>query len=49
MAIELSGPLTMDLSPDAMRNQLDILLRVAKFHQFEWLEQTLVELLPDGN
>jgi DNA polymerase epsilon subunit 1 len=41
---DLCAPLAMDVSNADIRAQLSLLLRVAQFHKFEWLESTLQEL-----
>jgi hypothetical protein len=42
---DISAPLSMDITPDAMKKKLSILLRVAQFHAFHWLESSIKELL----
>ena len=43
--LESCKPLSMDVSPEDFEEKLKIILRVAQFYQFFWLEQTILELL----
>jgi DNA polymerase epsilon subunit 1 len=42
---DFCAPLVMDCPPEEARSRLGVLLRVAEFHQFEWLLETLKNLL----
>ena len=42
---KLSVPLELDVDRDALRSRFDTLLRVAKFHGFELLRETVEGLL----
>ena len=41
------APLVMDISSVSLRDKFVVMLRVAKFHQFEWLEEIVSSLLSE--
>lgn len=42
---ELCAPLSMDTPVPTLQKGFSVLLRVAQFHEFKWLESTLSELM----
>jgi hypothetical protein len=42
---DLCAPLIMDISQPELMKQYKVLLRVAEFHGFKWLESTLLDLM----
>ena len=42
---DFCAPLAMDCDPPKVKARLNVLLRVAEFHQFEWLLETLKNVL----
>ena len=43
--VDISAPLAMDIPQDVVMRKLKILLQVAEFHNFEWLLETVEQLL----
>jgi hypothetical protein len=41
---DLCAKLVMDVTPEKLHAQLGVLMKVARFHGFSWLEHTLHEL-----
>lgn len=43
--VDISAPLAMDIPQDVVIQKLKILRQVAEFHNFEWLLETIEQLL----